>query len=131
MSTKQSQKKYSSETGYDFDTFVTRTIWWRASVSIVLSLLAITLIFINQTVSNYGEATQKQLEILQEKTNLLQQKIDTYDINHPSATKASIVCEAAQPSDDGYVDPVSKDQRMRIGHIIEMIESLQAAKNFK
>ena len=83
MNTKQTQKKYSDETEYDFDTFVTRTIWWRAGISIVLSLQAVTLIFINQTVNNYGEATQKQLEILQEKADRIQ-KCQTASINKDS-----------------------------------------------
>ena len=59
---------------YDFDTFVKRTMRWRVCISIVLALLSVTLMFTNLTISNYGEATQRQLALLQEKNDILQRK---------------------------------------------------------
>ena len=72
---------------YDFDTFIKRTMWWRICNSIVLALLSLTLIFTNQTISNYGEATQRHLRVLHEKIDNLQRKVDAIESIQPSAPK--------------------------------------------
>lgn len=75
---------------YDFDTFVKRTVWWRIGNAIVLSLLSLTLIFISQTITNYGEATQNRLDALQRKVDALQQQIDAArSTQAPTALTAS------------------------------------------
>ena len=73
---------------YDFDTFIKRTMWWRICNSIVLALLSLTLIFTNQTISNYGEATQRHLRVLHEKIDNLQRKVDAIESIQPSAPQA-------------------------------------------
>ena len=74
---------------YDIDTFIKRTMWWRISNSIVLALLSLTLIFTNQTISNYGEATQRHLRVLHEKIDNLQRKVDAIESLQPSAPQAN------------------------------------------
>lgn len=102
---------------YDFDTFVKRTVWWRIGNAIVLSLLSLTLIFISQTITNYGEATQNRLDALQRKVDALQQQIDAArSTQAPTALTAS-----------GYLShmPTHEAQHSGDQHLKRILDILQ------
>lgn len=96
---------------YDSDTFVKRTMWWRACISIVLALLSVTLMFTNLTISNYGEATQRQLELLQERNDILQRK-GVFES-----------CEPVKQSNDHYFESITESQKKLIGDIMKDMQA--------
>lgn len=92
---------------YDFESL------WRILISIVLSLLAISLIFIGQAISHYGNAITMRLDVLQQKVNMIQQNAACTQNNPSAGSNVSSI----------IVEP-SEEQKNRVGNIMTDMQNV-------